>query len=375
MAALSHTRLALTPGAATDEHLTVPPSTPTTRRGRREAELVRMRRRNLAAFAVVLGLLAPIVIASAWVFANVPHNESTDRVIEVQPGWGPKDVGDELEQENVIASSAEFQQISAAAGVNGFPAGRYVFGINISAQAALNALRGGPAAEIPDIPLLLPPGLSINGIAERVGKLPGKNKERFLQVANSGVVRSRYEPEGVNSLEGLTWPDTYLVGANETEDQILARIVAEFDKRADAAALGETQDLGLSPYQVLIAASLVQAESGSNDDSPLIAAVIVNRLRANMPLQIDATLCYAKGGCPPVPVEADKKIDSPYNTYKVMGLPPTPIETVDANALSAALHPTQVDYKYYVSDKNGKTYFATTQAEHERNVVKARNAD
>jgi UPF0755 protein len=334
-----------------------------------------MRRRNLAALIAVLALLTPIVIGAMWVFANVEHDQSTDRVIEVEPGWTPKEVGDELQQEGVIASADEFQRLAAAAGVNGFPAGRYVFAINVSAQAALDALRGGPAAEIPDIALLLPPGLSINAIADRVGKLPGKDKARFLQVANSGVVRSRYEPDGVNSLEGLTWPDTYLVGANETEDQILQRIVAEFDRRADAAGLGDTQNLGLTPYQVLTAASLVQAESGRKEDSPLIAAVIVNRLRANMPLQIDATLCYAKGGCPPVPVEADKKIDSPYNTYKVMGLPPTPIESVEADSLTAALHPAAVDYKYYVSDKHGKSYFATTQAEHERNVVKARNAD
>jgi UPF0755 protein len=374
IAALSHSRLTLPCGGETNEHLTVPPSTLTTRRARRESEITRTRRRNLAAFCAVGALLAPIVIASVWIFANVEHNRSNDRVIEVQPGWGAKEVGDELQREGVIAASTEFQQIAAAAGVNGFPAGRYVFGINISAQTALNLLRGGPAAEIPDISLLLPPGLGINAIAERVGKLPGKNTARFLQVANSGVIRSRYEPDGVNSLEGLTWPDTYLVGANETEDQILHRIVDEFDKRADAAGLAQTQNLGLSPYQVLVAASLVQAESGSKDDSPLIAAVIVNRLRSNMPLQIDATLCYAKGGCPPVPVDADKKIDSPYNTYKVLGLPPTPIETVDANALTAALNPAPVPYKFYVSDKNGKTYFATTQAEHERNVVKARSA-
>ena len=131
--------------------------------------------------------------------------------------------------------------------------------------------------------------------------------------------------------------------------------------------------VGLTPYQVLVAASLIQAESGSDADSPLISAVIVNRIRDKMPLQIDATLCYAKGGCPPVPVDADKKIDSPYNTYKVMGLPPTPIETITATALAAAMNPAPVPYKYYVSDKNGKTYFATTQAEHERNVEKARS--
>ncbi len=94
-----------------------------------------------------------------------------------------------------------------------------------------------------------------------------------------------------------------------------------------------------------------------------------------MLLQIDATLCYAKGGCPPVPVEADRKIDSPYNTYKFGGLTPTPIATVSASALNAALHPSNDTYLFYVSDKNGVTYFATTQAEHDRNVQKARNAN
>ena len=75
-----------------------------------------------------------------------------------------------------------------------------------------------------------------------------------------------------------------------------------------------------------------------------------------------------------MPTDADRKIDSPYNTYKITGLPPTPIKTISEVALTAALHPAPVSYKYYVSDKNGKTYFATTLSEHERNVAKARNA-
>jgi UPF0755 protein len=335
-----------------------------------------MRRRNVAALVTVIALVAPLLIASAWVFANVQHSENTDVIVEVQQGWGPKEVGDALQENGVIKSSKKFQEITVAAGIPGFAAGRYVFLFDITPQEALNSLRGGPAAEIPDIPLLLPPGLSMAAIADRVGKLPGKSKDRFLQVVSSGVVRSAFEPAGVNSLEGLTWPDTYLIGANETEDQILYKIVLEFDNRAAAAGLQTVQSpVGLSPYQVLVAASLIQAESGSDADSPLISAVIVNRLRDQMPLQIDATLCYAKGGCPPVPDDDDKKIDSPYNTYKVMGLPPTPIESVNANALVAAMNPAPVPYKYYVSDKNGKTYFAVTQAEHERNVEKARNAD
>ena len=193
---------------------------PTTRRARRARDIARVRRRNFAAFCGVLVLLTPIVIASMWLFSNVKHANSNERTIEVQQGWGPKQVGDELQDQDVIGSSNEFQRVAQAAGVIGFPAGRYVFGVGISPQQALDFLRGGPAAEIPDIALLLPPGLTLNGIAERVGRLPGKSKERFLQVAASNIVRSRYEPDDVTSLEGLTWPDTYMVGANETEDEI-----------------------------------------------------------------------------------------------------------------------------------------------------------
>ena len=157
--------------------------------------------------------------------------------------------------------------------------------------------------------------------------------------------------------------------------QVCARYFEYYGGAADKVGLGNTGDLGLSPYQVLVSASMVEKESGHAEDAPSIAAVIVNRLRKGMLLQIDATLCFAKGGCPPVPVEADKKIDSPYNTYKVAGLPPTPIETVSSSAITAAVNPAPVPYKFYVSDKHGKSYFATTQAEHERNIVKARNAD
>ena len=87
---------------------------------------------------------------------------------------------------------------------------------------------------------------------------------------------------------------------------------------------------------------MIEAEAGSKDDAPLISAVITNRLKEGIPLQIDATLCYAKGGCPPVPTDADRKIDSPYNTYKIDGLPPTPIKTVSEVALRSALTPAPV---------------------------------
>jgi UPF0755 protein len=296
--------------------------------------------------------------------------------VEIQQGWTPAQVGDVLAQQHVISSSAEFQQVAESAQFTSYTAGRYDFVENSDVREALDTLRGGPRRIVPDLKLLLPPGLTVQQIADRVGKLEGKSAERFMDAVKSNTVRSKYEPTDSTSLEGLTWPDTYAIGANETEAEILQKIVTQFDAKADAIGLASSGPTnGMTPYQALVSASLIEAEAGSKDDAPLISAVIVNRLKDNMPLQIDATLCYAKGGCPPVPTDSDRKLDSPYNTYKNMGLPPTPIKTVSELALRAALGPAFVPYKYYVSDSHGKTYYATTLAEHEKNVAKARNGN
>jgi UPF0755 protein len=347
-------------------------------RSRRAAERNRTYRRNLMTVVVIAALLTPLAIASSWVLSNVESSTAGDADIEIEikQGWTPAQVGDVLEQKGVIESSAAFQAVAASANFTSWSAGKYDFVENSGAREALDTLRGGPRRVIPDMELLLPPGLTLQQIAERVGKLEGKSAERFMQAAQSNTIRSAYQPPDVTSLEGFTWPDTYFIGANESEAQILQKIVSQFDAEADQLGLGRSGALngGLTPYQALVSASLIQAEAGTKEDAPLISAVIVNRLKEDMPLQIDATLCYAKGGCPPVPTEDDRKIDSPYNTYKNKGLPPGPLETVSAVALEAALNPSPVPFKYYVSDSHGKTYYAVTLSEHEKNVAKAREA-
>jgi UPF0755 protein len=344
-------------------------------RSRRARERNRTYRRNMMTTIVVGVMLAPLAIASVWVLSNVESSTagSADIQVEIQQGQTPAQVGDTLEAKGVIASSAAFQEVSASAQFSSWVAGKYDFVENSGPREALDTLRGGPRRTIPDIELLLPPGLSLQQIAERVGKVEGKSAEAFMQAAQSNTVRSRYQPTDSTSLEGFTWPDTYFIGANETEAQILQRIVNQFDAEADEIGLAASGAAnGMTPYQALVSASLIQGEAGTKEDAPLISAVIVTRLKDDMPLQIDATLCYAKGGCPPVPTDDDRKIDSPYNTYKVKGLPPGPIETVSEVALRAALNPAPVPFKYYVSDANGRTYYAVTLPEHEKNVAKAR---
>jgi UPF0755 protein len=233
---------------------------------------------------------------------------------------------------------------------------------------------GAPVVLAEDLTLLLPPGLTLEQIADRIAQLPGRNRDTFLQVVRSGAVRSKYMPANVTSAEGFLFPDTYRIGATEDEGDIALKLVARFDEIGDRIGLGGSAATnGLTPYQTVVAASLVQTEAKLAEDAPLISAVIRNRLRDGMPLQIDSTLCFAKGGCPPVPTNADKAIDSPYNTYKVTGLPPGPIASVTEANLVAAMRPADVPYKFYVLiDANGKHAFANTLNEHNANVAEAR---
>lgn len=349
----------VTPGA---------PSPPSRRGARR-----RQRRRTWLVIAVLAVLLLPFVLAAGWFVweLNPPGGAGDPVAVEIEPGWGTKEAGDALQQAGVVGSSLAFQVWARVSGGANFQAGTYQLQESLGVRDALGALERGPDATVAnDFKLLLPPGLRLTQIADRVGQLPGHSRDAFLQLATTGVVRSKYQPPDQPSVEGLTWPDTYFVSESQTDEDILRLIVSEFDKRADAVGLaGAPATTGgtLSPYQAVISASLIQAEADAKDMAN-VSAVIVNRLRSGIPLQIDATLCYAKGGCPPVPNNADKATSSPYNTYRIAALPPTPILSVTEPALKAALNPANVPHLFYVTGDDGVTRFGNTQAEHEQNI-------
>jgi UPF0755 protein len=344
---------------------------PGDRRRRAREQRQRRRRRTWAVLGVLAILVLPFLVAAGWFYWQLhpPGGAGAAVTVDIKPGWGTKEAGDALQSKGVIGSSLAFQVWEKVSGGGSFQAGTYDLRESMGVSAASDALGRGPssaAASQEHAVLALPPGLRLDQIADRVGALKGHDRAAFLALAQSGQIRSKYQGTQT-SVEGFTWPDTYFV-EGLTDTQILQTIVSEFDKHADAVNLAGTTATGLTPQQTVVVASLVQAEAGSAADAPKIAAVITNRLRQQTPLQIDATLCYAKGGCPPVPTDTDKALDSPYNTYRVTGLPPTPIMTVTEQSLRAALAPANVPYLFYVTGKDGVTYFATTLAEHEANI-------
>jgi UPF0755 protein len=328
------------------------------------------RRRSLVVLIVVAVILVPLLVVGGWLWYQVdpPGDPGPEVVVEVRNGWGVSQIADELERQGVIGSATAFRLYARIFGAGPFQAGSYRLQEDMGARAAADTLERPPALEYRELALI--PGLTLEMIADEVGKIPGLDRERFLEVARSGVVRSRFQPAGVTSLEGLTWPDTYYVSEGEDEERVLRTLVEHFDEQATRAGLGDADD----PYRALRIASLIQTEAKLDEDRPQIAAVVENRLRDGMLLQIDATLLYARGSREGPITDADYERDSPYNTYRVAGLPPTPISTVTRTSIDAALHPADVPYKFYVLiDEDGRHKFATTFAEHERNVAEARD--
>jgi len=355
-----------------------------TRAGRRaaaraaRADRMRRRRRSIAALAIVLALVLPFLLVGGWFVyqLNPPGGPGGAVRIDVEDGWGVSEIGDELASRGVIGSSLAFQLYARASGAGPFPEGRYRLREDLGVRDAVSRLEAGPVSvPVDDLALTLPPGLTLEQIAARVGELPGRSAETFLQLANSGVVRSRYQPPEVTSLEGLVFPDTYLIDEEEDETAILQRLVTQFDAMADAAGIANgAAAVGRTPYEAVVIASLIEREAGVEEDRPLISAVIANRLRDGELLQIDAANCYGKGGCANEPLtNADKESDSRYNTYRFPGLVPTPISSAGDASLRAAIAPAAVPYKFYVlADQSGRHAFAETFEEHERNVAAAR---
>jgi UPF0755 protein len=341
-----------------------------------ERSFRRRRRRVVLAVALLLGV--PLAVLGAgllwfWWQLDPPGDPGEPVAVRVEKGWGVSEIGDELADEGVVSSSFVFSAYARLTDAGPFQSGEYELRRDLGVRDAIRVLEDGPAIEYTN--LAAPPGWWLEQIAVRVGEFPGLDAERFLDFAHSGAVRSKFQPEGVDSLEGLVWPDTYRVSESEDELQVLEQMVAEFDRHASRAGLGTDSVNGVTPYEAVVIASLIQGEARVDVDRPLIASVIYNRLRAGMPLQIDATVLYASGDPQKRTITAaDLERPSPYNTYRTTGLPPTPIASVTEESLEAALHPAQTDYLYYViADADGRHAFSATYDEFLRDKQAAKD--
>jgi UPF0755 protein len=326
----------------------------------------RRRRRRWRGIVVLIALplLVVVLAVTAWYQLNEHALGSTGRqqVIIVKPGESESAVLSALHAHHVIASTLAFRLSDLLDGKLNPSPGGYAMDENLT----YGQVRAVFAAAPNIYPITVEPGYALSEVAARVDVLPGHEGTSFAKVAASGVVRSTFSPAGSDDLEGLIGTGNYLVVPGETDAQVLGQMVTRFDRQATAAGLttASASALGLTPYQVITAASVVEKEGYIKANMPDVARVIYNRLANNMDLQMDSTVLYALGQDGGTVTPADEQIASPYNTYLNSGLPPTPICSPSPTALSAAVHPPSGGWLYFeLVQKDGTEAFADTYAQ------------
>ena len=292
---------------------------------------------------------------------TIPTNTSTSAIGQI------------LHDNKIIGNPTLFRFYAQYKGKGGFEAGRYEFPTNSSFDQALAILTKG-AAVAEQNRVTVPEGFRIEQIADRIAaKIPGRTRQAVIDAATSGKIRSAYSLTGTNTLEGFLFPETYTFNLDDDESTIVTRMVDMFDQVADEVGLSESKaKVGLTPYETVILASLIEREAKIDGDRAKISRVILNRLKADTALQIDATLVYALGGVDRILLE-DLQKDGPYNTYTRKGLPPTPIASPGKASLIAAMNPEKGDWLYYVvTGTDGSHSFAKTFKEHKANIKLAK---
>ncbi|MDH6697541.1 endolytic transglycosylase MltG [Streptomyces sp. MAA16] len=170
--------------------------------------------------------------------------------------------------------------------------------------------------------------------------------------------------------EGYLFPATYPLAEKTTPESLLTAMVRTADRKFNGAPIAAgAQRNAMNVYQAVTIASIVQAEAATAEDMGKVARVVFNRLERGMPLQMDSTVNYALNRSTLKTTESDTRIDSPYNSYQRMGLPPTPIDNPGEEAMRAAINPTPGDWLYFVTVKPGDTRFTPSYEEHQRNVA------
>ncbi|HEV3231726.1 MAG TPA: endolytic transglycosylase MltG, partial [Candidatus Dormibacteraeota bacterium] len=194
----------------------------------------------------------------------------------------------------------------------------------------------------------------------------------YLDVVQHGTFSDAFlagRPAGAD-LTGYLFPDTYYLAPDAKPADLVQLQLRRFGEVVTPELRARAQVHGLTFHQALTMASIIEREAAFAEDRAPIAQVFYNRLAAGMPLQDDATLLFAKGVTSGIPTDADKQVNSPYNTYLHTGLPPGPICNPGLAAIQAALNPTPNDYLYFITDNAGHAHFARTLAEHEALIAR-----
>lgn len=294
--------------------------------------------------------------------------------IVIPSGASAQDIAAILATQGVVASASQFETTVRAAGAAGdLRAGTYELVTGMDASDVLGVLLAGPVTDAYRVTIR--EGLRVSEIIEDLAEATGYTEEDYVAALESGEVTTDLvemdDSPTVDDWEGLLFPDTYEFSRAAGAAQILQRLATTMKQRVDSVDWTALEDAGFDRYEGIVIASLIETEVRVAEERPLVSSVIRNRLEEGMLLQIDATVLYALDTRDPA--EFNNEVDSPYNTYRNQGLPPTPIAAPGLASLEAAARPEETDYLYYVlSSPDGSHTFTTNLDDHNAAVRQAR---
>ena len=307
-------------------------------------------RQTLVAFLTIF-VLAIFILVSV----NPPVGFPSGKIVTVGDGESLEQITTGLQNARVIRFVFVFQSaVILLGGERKVVAGDYLLEKPQNALTLAWRFAFG-RTDIALVKITVPEGWDVKQISDYLPtRLPNFNTAEFQNLASSS--------------EGYLFPDTYFVTPNITPELLMEKMQNNFEQKINSVLQIKNFNQPLS--SVVIMASMLEDEARTTADRQIVAGILWKRLSMNMPLEVDSTIAYATGKNLTELTSSDLKINSPYNTYLYKGLPPKPIGNPGLDSLTAAVTPTATNYLYYLSDKDGVMHYATTFAEHQKNVAK-----
>lgn len=317
-----------------------------------------MRKRFFIFFLILILILGVTLIWYQRSLSPVSNQDNTAIAFSISKGQSAKEIANQLKQKGLIRSPVAFFVYIRLTGLTTkIQAGNYQLKKTVSTPEIAYELTHGTT----DKWITLLEGWRAEEIADAIAQNFNIPRSEFLKLAK----------------EGYLFPDSYLIPQETNAQEIINIILANFQKKVTPEIIAKGQNQGLTLDQIITLASIIEREARQDQDRPIVADILIKRLKNNWPLQADATIQYALGYQPQEKTwwrknltKGDLDIDSPYNTYKYLGLPPTPISNPGLASIQAVINPQPTDYWFYLSDKNGFLHFAKTHAQHEENIKK-----
>lgn len=316
---------------------------------------------------IVIGALIVIsLVGLGFQAINSPAGEPAQhQVIEILPGASFQKVARLLQKENLITHDWFFTSLARLTGQDKkIIPGEYEFHAGMRPTEILSRMVDG---RVYYHSVTIPEGYTIAQIADLLDTKTLTDRTEFLRLTRDAELIRSFELN-VPTLEGYLFPDTYFFTRPSRPEDIIRTLVHRFQEAFSPELQTRAAELDMTIQEVLTLASVIEKETGLAQERPLVSGVFHNRLRRNIPLQSDPTVIYALESFDGDLRKRDLVISSPYNTYRVRGLPPGPIANPGEASIRAALFPTPTDFVYFVSRNDGSHKFSSTLAEHNQAV-------